>query len=342
MKNILLTTIATLFIAIGMNANTTNRYNNEQPFVFVESGIEFAVFKDGQFDFNVLKPNHRGVNVRLNTGIIDFSFNTGHNYDTYVQYDDYGAVVQIENTPIFYDYYGRVNRVGNIHMDYNHNNLISRIGNMRLTYNRSGEYTYANGIINNYNTNYRYTNRHNIYRRPLANRVIVHHTPYRRTFTPVRCDYVTYRNNYNNNYRRNITRTYRRPGNIVKRNTVTYRNNNTRVNNNRNYNTKKQVVRTTTRNNNARINNNRNYNIKKQVVRTTTRNNNSRINNSRNYNTRKQVVKAPIRTSKSYSNTKRVATKTNNNSRINKKYAVKNYKNSKRTVASNDTRTVRR
>ena len=162
MKKLILTTITTLLIAIGMNANS-----NTQPFVFVESGIEFAVFPDGQFDFNVLKPNHRDVNVRVNTGIIDFSFNTGHNYDTYVQYDDYGAVVQIENTPVFYDYYGRVNRIGNIHMDYNYNNLINRIGNMHISYNRYGEFAYSNGIINNYNLNYKYISRHKIYRSQL-------------------------------------------------------------------------------------------------------------------------------------------------------------------------------
>jgi len=111
-----------MLAAFGMNAATTTYNNNEQPFVFVESGIEFAVFKDGQFDFNVLRSNNNNVGVSVNVGIFDFSFNSGHNYDTFVQYDDYGAVVQVENTGIYYDYYGRVNRIGNIHFDYNNYN----------------------------------------------------------------------------------------------------------------------------------------------------------------------------------------------------------------------------
>ena len=314
MRNLLLTTIATLFIAIGMNANTANRYNNNQPFVFVESGIEFAVFQDGQFDFNVLRTNQRGVNVRLNTGIIDFSFNTGRNYNTYVQYDDYGAVIQIENTPVFYDYYGRVNRIGNIHMNYNHRNLISRIGNMHLSYNQYGEFRYANGIINNYNVNYRYATRHGIYRKPLRNRAIVHHTPYRRTFTPVRCNYVTYRNNYNNNYRRtaNVTRNYRRPGNVINKTNNIYKQNN---------NSKRVTF-----NNNGRTTKNVNtYNTKKQVVKNTNRNHNTRVYNN---NSTKNINRVSIK----------------NNTNNNKRYAIKNVKrnNNSRTVASNETRNSRR
>ena len=140
MKKIFITTITVLLAAIGMNAATTNAEynNNEQPFVFVESGIEIALFKDGQFDFNVLRPN---VGVQINTRFLDFSFNGGHNYDTYVQYDDYGAVIQVENTTIDYDYYGRVNRIGNIHMYYNHNGLVNRIGNLSVGYNRCLLYT---------------------------------------------------------------------------------------------------------------------------------------------------------------------------------------------------------
>ena len=49
MKKIFITTVTILFAAIGMSAAITETaINNEQPFVFVESGIEIALFKDGQ------------------------------------------------------------------------------------------------------------------------------------------------------------------------------------------------------------------------------------------------------------------------------------------------------
>ncbi len=326
MKKTFLTTLAVLFIAIGMNATTTNTYNNEQPFVFVESGIEFAVFKDGQFDFNVLNTN-RDVNVRFNTRLIDFSFNTGHNYDAYVQHDEYGAVIQIENTPIFYDYYGRVNRIGNIHIDYNYNNLVSRIGNMRIGYNRYGEFRYSNGIINNYNVNYVYIPRYRTYRRPVATRTIVFHTPYRRNFTPRRCNYNTYRRNYKSNNR--VTRNFRRPGNTVNRNNnrnaVSKRN--TKYNKNR---SDRRVVKNTrkannTKNvrNNSRSTTKRSYANNNRTIKNTNKNNRTRNTSTKNTSTR----------------TKRTTTKATTK-RNNKKYAVKKY--TKRTVASADTRKSRR
>lgn len=335
MKNTLLTTIALLFIAIGMNANTTNTYNNEQPFVFVESGIEFAVFKDGQFDFNVLR-NNNGVNVRFNTRLIDFSFNAGHNYDTYVQHDEYGAVIQIENTPIFYDYYGRVNRIGNIYLNYNYNNFVSRIGNMLVTYNRYGDFRYSNGFINNYNVNYVYVPGCRTYRRPIAARVIVYNRPYRRNFRPVRCNYNTYRRNYNNNYRRGqrVTHNFRRPGKAAKRNNKR----NGVIKRNSNYNTNRSSTRVA--NNTRRANN------------TKTVRNTSRKTNKRNYTTKNNVVKTrTVKNTKRNNKTRNTAPRTQrattkiNKKRNNKKFAVKNvkkYSRTKRTVASNNTRNSRR
>jgi hypothetical protein len=65
----------------------------------MENGIEFSIFKDGQFDFYL--PNH-GPSINVGGSIANFSFNTGFDYNPYVQYDSYGAIVQIENTPVFY------------------------------------------------------------------------------------------------------------------------------------------------------------------------------------------------------------------------------------------------
>ncbi|WP_010179550.1 hypothetical protein [Aquimarina agarilytica] len=214
MKKFILLTIGILLTSIGLHANTTTYNNINKPFVFVESGIEFAIFKDGQFDFNVIQPN---VGVHINTRNINFSFNTGYDYDAYVQYDDYGAVVQIENTPVFYDYYGRVNRIGNIRLHYNHLGLAYRIGNLNIFYNNYGTYNHCSGYVNAYNINYGYRPHHRYYRIPPANHCIVYNNPYRQTYTVNRCNYVTYRNNYYTGYynRPYKFRNYNRPGTHV-------------------------------------------------------------------------------------------------------------------------------
>jgi len=105
--------------------NYVRGYGNS--FIFMEAGIEFSVYPDGQFDFYMPQygPN---VSVGINRPGFTLSFNTGFDYNAYVQYDGYGAIIQIENTPIFYDYYGRVNQIGNIFINYNGFGRVNRIG----------------------------------------------------------------------------------------------------------------------------------------------------------------------------------------------------------------------
>jgi len=287
MKNIFITTLAVLLAITGMNAAATNYNTNEQPFVFVESGIEFAVFKDGQFDFNVIRPN-TAVGVRLNAGFLDFSFNTGHNYDTYLQYDEYGAVVQIENTSIYYDYYGRVKQIGNINLGYNYNGLVGYIGNMHVAYNPYGTILRVNGAINRYNVHYSNRAYCRSYSRPVARRVIVHNTPYRRNFVPVRVSYAKYRKSYKPNRQPvRVTRNFKRPGKVVlnNRNVVSKRKNTTR-----------NVVNKRPNTQNNKVNNRVVKNTRKYTPRTgNTQKNNRVTTNSRNQN--KQYNKRTVKTS---------------------------------------------
>ena len=113
MKKTLLTFVTLVFVSFGtINAtNSTtdnNQYNRAQgeSFTFVESGITFSIFQNGEFDFYLNNRNNFSANYYSNN--INITFNTGYNYDAYVQYDRFGAVIQIQNTPIYYDYYGRI------------------------------------------------------------------------------------------------------------------------------------------------------------------------------------------------------------------------------------------
>jgi len=117
--------------SLDINAHASNTFirNYDNSFIFVEQGVEFSVFRDGQFDFNVLNNGPR-FSAYTDFDDVSISFNTGHSYDAYVQYDDYGAVVQIENIPIYYDYYGRIVRAGDVRIRYNNYGYVNRVGGL--------------------------------------------------------------------------------------------------------------------------------------------------------------------------------------------------------------------
>ena len=159
-------------------------------FVFVEDGITFAVYPDGEFDFYINDTPHGGPHVNI-------SFNAGYNYSSYVQFDDYGAVIQVLNTPVFYDYYGRVAQIGSVRIYYN-NRRVVRIGGLHVFYDPYGAYSHCNGYINVYNRVYVYRPFHRFFVRPVVQFCLVSFRPYRRYYTPAR---YTYYRPYVNNVR---------------------------------------------------------------------------------------------------------------------------------------------
>ena len=184
--------------------------------IFVEGGVEFAVFPDGQFDF-FYNERRTGFSVNAVSSNINISFNAGHSYDPYIQYDDYGAVVQIERVPVYYDYYGRITRAGNVVLNYNHQGLLSRVGGMYLQYNSFGQLAHTSGSINGYNRTYVVRPWHQYYIRPLPAVAIVFHKPYRAYYKPHRINYNQYKRYYKNygNQHIAVSRDFYRPGTAV-------------------------------------------------------------------------------------------------------------------------------
>lgn len=207
-----------ILFVVGLSAHAApgpidhrNPFGYGDAFIFNEGGVEFAIFPDGQFDFFF---DPRGARPRF-AGRDPFSFNHGFNYDPFVQYDDFGAVVQIERVPIFYDFYGRIVRAGNVPIFYNQFGTVSRIGNLYLEYDRYGRYVHHSGLINRYNRFYSYRPWHEFYRRPPMYSVVVYNQPYRAHYYPQRYDYIYYKNHYDNMHKRDFRRSYYRPGEKV-------------------------------------------------------------------------------------------------------------------------------
>lgn len=205
MKNLIYVLVA--FLSFGsISFATTNHNTNHSAttfvrgygnsFIFVEQGVEFAVFPDGQFDFNVDRyaPN---FSAHANFNGVSISFNSGHSYDAYVQYDDYGAVIQIENVPLYYDHFGRIIQAGDVHIRYNHRGYITRVGGLYVHYNRYNRYSHCSGFINVYNRRYVYRPWHTYYVTPRIDLCIVFGRPYRQYYRPIRHTYYRpYRDNY--------------------------------------------------------------------------------------------------------------------------------------------------
>jgi hypothetical protein len=219
MKNFTLL-FALLFVGVSASAKIAKvnsaPYNYGEAFIFVEGGVEFAVYPNGEFDFHY---NPRFLNssiVQVPSPRNNISYNAGYNYEAFVQYDDFGAVIQIENVPVYYDYFGRIAQAGDVVINYNRNGLVSRVGGLQVRYNMFNQPVRYVGFINHYNTRYVYRPWHDYYMRPHVNNRVVYYEPYRAYYEPVRMDYYNYYNNYyqNNNYYYNKTNFYR-PGQSV-------------------------------------------------------------------------------------------------------------------------------
>ncbi|RLJ68790.1 hypothetical protein CLV86_0179 [Lacinutrix venerupis] len=225
MKHLIYLFSLLLFTSFTVNAENTNNLKTLESnattsyrgygksFIFMEQGIEFSVYADGQFDFYM--PN-RGpqVNVSVGTPNVNISFNSGYNYDAYVQYDEFGAIIQIENTPIFYDYYGRIIQAGDIYINYNNRGYVTRVGGLYIHYNRYNVFSHYTGFINVYNRAYVFRPWHRYYAVPSVNYCVVFNRPYRQYYTPIR---YKYNRPYTNNYRRKTAVASRR-GNTITRN----------------------------------------------------------------------------------------------------------------------------
>ncbi len=133
--------------------NTTGiRYNTPQKIKFVQRGVKFIVFPNGEFDFKFLNPQQHGRRGHNAPGT---TYNNRRN-NRYVSYDYYGNVTKVGRNYIYYNRNCDVNQIGNITLRYRQGRLV-RVGNLRIFYNRYGEIAYTEGRVihnNNYGSHY--------------------------------------------------------------------------------------------------------------------------------------------------------------------------------------------
>ncbi|TPD72034.1 hypothetical protein [Flavobacterium microcysteis] len=156
MKKITLLVASILFVGNIANAETTHylgeknfiaNFDMDEPIAFVERGITFYVFPDGQFDFNTettvttndgiyYRNGRRASNANVNTTYGAPGVRNGQGVK--IEHDSQGRIRRVGNVFVNYDAYNRIKRIGTVYMSYNRYAL-SQIGGLQLIYNRRGE-----------------------------------------------------------------------------------------------------------------------------------------------------------------------------------------------------------
>ncbi|MGB5362872.1 MAG: hypothetical protein WBN17_06175 [Aureibaculum sp.] len=125
-----------------------------KPISFVENGIKFYVYPNGDLDF---KSNSRSRNTT------QYVYRNGKRYVKRVPFnrvrithDRHGRINRVGNVFINYNRFGKVQRIGSVFVDYQHRKL-ARVGGLSIKYNRYGEVFYYGQVKPRYTyRNYRY------------------------------------------------------------------------------------------------------------------------------------------------------------------------------------------
>jgi hypothetical protein len=132
-------------------------YRNAEPIMFMERGIEFYIFPDGEFDFNTRPsgPRRGTTNTTYGAPGVHVTNYGPANYGVRVEHDNFGRVRRVGNVFINYDGYNRVKRVGSVYMRYN-SFALSQVGGLRILYNRRGHIIDVVGYVNGASHAYAY------------------------------------------------------------------------------------------------------------------------------------------------------------------------------------------
>lgn len=133
--------------------NTTGiRYNVPQSISFVQRGVKFIVYPNGEFDFRFLNPQHHG---RRGYNAPGTTYSNRSRKRGYVAYDYLGNVTKVGRNYVYYNRNCDVNQIGNVTLRYRHGRLV-RVGNLRVFYNRYGDIRYTEGYVTHYSPNNNY------------------------------------------------------------------------------------------------------------------------------------------------------------------------------------------
>lgn len=146
--------VAGIFLFGSVVANASGRndrkspvdFRNADPIVFMERGVEFYIFADGQFDFNT-HLSKDDLYYRSNKKNVERRSYVTRNYGVKVEHDSKGRIRRVGNVFVNYDAYGRIKRAGSVYIGYNRYAL-DRVGGLQIIYNHRGQIVDFVGTVN--------------------------------------------------------------------------------------------------------------------------------------------------------------------------------------------------
>ena len=134
-------------------------FSQNEPIEFIERGIAFYVFPNGEFDFNTTPTVNNDVYYRRSANATPEGRRNfvPENNGVRIEHDALGRVRRIGNVFINYDFQNRIKRIGTVYMSYNRFAL-DQIGGLKIIYNRRGQIINMYGSVKGFEANYCNTN----------------------------------------------------------------------------------------------------------------------------------------------------------------------------------------
>jgi hypothetical protein len=129
-------------------------YRNVKPIQFIEKGIKFYVFPNGEIEFKAQSRSRYNSRYTYRNGGRYSRRTQLHNVS--ISRDYYGRVKRVGTVFINYNRYGKVSRVGSVFIDYRRRRM-TNVGGLYIRYNRYGEVNYFGQVKPRYShRNYDY------------------------------------------------------------------------------------------------------------------------------------------------------------------------------------------
>ena len=144
--------VSTVEASDGKKGNSAKDYYNARPIKFMERGIQFYIFPNGDVDFN--------MNTRFRK---QYYYRNGRRYAKRIPHrgisidrDYFGRVHRVGNVFINYNRFGNVTRVGSVAVDYLRGRRLKRVGGLTISYDRFGGVHYYGRVKPRFGIGYGY------------------------------------------------------------------------------------------------------------------------------------------------------------------------------------------
>jgi hypothetical protein len=126
------------------------QFSYNEPISFIERGIEFFIFPDGEFDFNTQPTAGSDIYYRHGKrGNLNATYGAPGSFSdggVRIDHDATGRIRRIGNVFVNYDNAGRIKRIGSVYMSY-HREWLTQVGGLRIVYDRRGQIAGITGSV---------------------------------------------------------------------------------------------------------------------------------------------------------------------------------------------------